>query len=117
MIDGAEEEIGRAGLEHCEAKAALLIDRDRDYRNVFAAVELPEAANELRPVHPGHLVVGDDEIRNRVADGRQRFRRVAERLHADVVGDRRRELREDVAVRHPVVEDHHEGHAAATTPD
>ena len=102
MIDGAEQKIGRAGLECRQTEAALLIDRDGDHRHILATRQHAKTAGEFRPVHAGHLVIGDHQI-GWFVEIAQGFFRFAIGLDANILRDGRCEPREDVAVGDAIV--------------
>ncbi len=110
MIDRALQEVGGAGLQRLQAEAALLVDGDDDDGNLGGPVELAEAADELRAVHAGHLVVGDDEIGRVRGEPLEGLLRLAESLRPHGVGNRSREPLEEVPVGNPIVEDYDERH-------
>ena len=55
VIDRALQEVGRARLERAQAKAALLVDRDDDGRNLGGAGQFAEPADESAPSMCGIL--------------------------------------------------------------
>ena len=112
MIDRALQEIRGAGLQRADSGAALLVDRKHHHRDVDTAGNLAEAANEFRAVQMRHLEIGEYEIGSIALEPGKRLDRIAERAHDDAILDRSGELREDIPVRHPVVENDNERHSA-----
>ena len=107
VVDGGVEEVGRARLERAQPIAAFLVDGYDDHRHVGVALGRAQGAHEIGAVHFRHIVVGDDQIGRVLDEPGKSFPRIGESPDVDVRSDRSRELREDVPVRNPVVDDHY----------
>ncbi len=114
VVDRAQQEVGRPGVERLVAVAALLVSGDHHDRDVAGARQRAERADEVGAVHARHLVVGDHEIGDRGLHPVERRLRAGEGLDADAFLDRDRESGEDVPVGHAIVDDDYirHGHSA-----
>ena len=113
VVDRAQQEVGRPGLERAVAEFPVLVDGDDHDRDVVALAPLAQGADEGGAVHLRHVEVGDDQVALEAAVERvERLDRA--RVGADLQAflDREREARQDVAVRDPVVDDDNSRHAS-----
>jgi hypothetical protein len=116
VVHRALEEVGRAGVERPQPEGAVVVGGDDHQRNMPVVGHGAEAAGELGPVHPRHLVVGDDQVDPVVLQPFQRVRRIREDLRGHAVLDRRGQPGIDVPVGGAVVEDQNRGHASTQPP-
>ena len=117
VIDRAQQEIGRPGLERLVAVAPILVDRDHHDRDVTCPRQGPKGPDEVGAIHPGHLVVGDHQIR-KLAQSRIEGRlRAGECFDPDPLLDRGRQSGKYVPIGHPIVDDDNIGHRKSVLDD
>ena len=110
VTDGRLHEIGCAGLEGVETKAAILVGREHDDRNIGHIRQLPQAPREIGSVHAGHLEVRDDEVGRVGLRPFQHREGAAKRLHVHVLFDEPGQLRVDALIAALVVDDDYQRH-------
>ena len=105
VIDRAQQEVGRPGLERLVAVAALLVDGDHHDRNLGSSRHRAKRPGEVRSVHARHLEVGDHQVRHRDLHPLERRLRAGKRLDPHALLDGGGQPRQNVTVGDTIVDD------------
>src|ERR1700733_3187093 len=99
------QEIRCSGFERLEPERTLLENRDDDDGDVRGRRQKAELTDESRRIHLRHLIIGDDKIRRMTGKPLQCLDRIAEGLDRDTWFDGTGQLRKDIAVADPIIDD------------
>ena len=111
VVDRAQQEVGRAGLERLIAIAALFVHGHHHHRHVRCARDGAEGPSKISAVHARHLEVGDHQVGHGAPDPVQRLLRTGERLDPHPLLDGGGQPRQDVAIGNAIVDHYYVWHA------